>query len=352
MDTLIYGAIGFAAAAASAIVYKSLPYIRFAYPSAKVEAVGNPFMLEKNLNQLMESKNLTSFKNVVNSYKDFSIEGETVEEIHRSLDENLIRAIEDLKSESPKGLYEFYERFVEYLDAFNLKNFLKARMTQKKIHISFFSKRFRGWGSQMENMDTEEMLSFLKERGIEIREDASPLDIDTQIDRYVLRNLLETKVPKITKNAKKEFVERLFDISHIRNMIRIKMSGIEIKDCDILFLGEGREIPEWRFREMFMAKNMDEILSSIQGTSYHDYLKEGYENSKKFGNNQFIELSLDKILLKVSSDISMKNYPFFGPLLKFVIMKYYEVRNLKIISKGIDGNLPKDRIKNLLLMEY
>ena len=41
-------------------------YIKFVYPNAKFEAIGNPYISEKELNRIIESKDLNGFKEILN----------------------------------------------------------------------------------------------------------------------------------------------------------------------------------------------------------------------------------------------------------------------------------------------
>jgi len=332
------------------MVYRSVPYIRFAYPTAKVESIGNPFVTEKALNQLLEARSLNSFKNLANSYKDFSVDGEKAEEIQRSLDLNMINSVETLKEDSPKSLKEFYDRFVEFLDSYNLKNFLKAKIMGLELDVTPFSKDFRRVVDLIKTANGEEIPRILGEYGFNISADTDPIDVEIQVDRYVIERLREAKVPKIAREARDEFVGRLIDIANIRNLIRMKTSDASVERYEKLFLGEGREIAEWRFKDLFTAKNLDEIILGLEGTSYYDTIKQGYEESKRQGNTQILEISLDKMMLKSVGDISTRNFPFFGPLLKFIVSRHFEIRNLRVIVKGIEENLPKDRIKPLLVI--
>ena len=53
---------------AGAIAIISRPfstYIQFVYPNAKFEAMGNPFIGEKELDSVTESKDVTSFKETI-----------------------------------------------------------------------------------------------------------------------------------------------------------------------------------------------------------------------------------------------------------------------------------------------
>ena len=68
-------------------------YIKFAYPNAWFEAIGNPYIKENELNRLLDSKNLIEFKDTLNTFKDYNIKGENSQEIHQSLDEAFVRSI-------------------------------------------------------------------------------------------------------------------------------------------------------------------------------------------------------------------------------------------------------------------
>ncbi|HEB37099.1 MAG TPA: hypothetical protein ENI14_00345, partial [Thermoplasmatales archaeon] len=157
------------------MVYRSVPYIRFAYPTAKVESIGNPFIAEKTLNQLLEAKSINSFKTLVNSYKDFNVDGENAEDIQRSLDLNMINSVETLKEESPKSLREFYDRFVEFLDSYNLKNFLKAKVKGLDLDIIPFSRDFRRIVDLIKTADKEDIPKILGEFGLDISIDTDPI---------------------------------------------------------------------------------------------------------------------------------------------------------------------------------
>jgi vacuolar-type H+-ATPase subunit C/Vma6 len=50
-------------------------------------------------------------------------------------------------------------------------------------------------------------------------------------------------------------------------------------------------------------------------------------------------------------NISTQNYVTIGPTIRFLVSKEYEIKNLKIIAKGIDENLSSDLIKKLIITE-
>ena len=71
----------------------------------------------------------------------------------------------------------------------------------------------------------------------------------------------------------------------------------------------------------------------------------------KAGSVQIFENALDALLLKLVKNISTQNYASIGPTIRFIVSKEFEIKNLKIIVKGIGEGLPIDIIKPLLITE-
>ena len=119
-----------------AIVVISRPfstYVKFVYPNAKFEAIGNPYITEKELDRVAESKDLNDFVDNLNTNKDYKLSGENTFELQKSIDIHLIKTIEMMKKDSSKKMDEFYNAYLEKLDHYILKNSIKDRMQDKEI---------------------------------------------------------------------------------------------------------------------------------------------------------------------------------------------------------------------------
>ena len=75
------------------------------------------------------------------------------------------------------------------------------------------------------------------------------------------------------------------------------------------------------------------------------------EEFNKEQSVQILENALDKVLLKLVGDISTQNYVTIGPTIRFLVSKEFEIKNLKIIAKGINEGLKHELIKSLLITE-
>ena len=106
-------------------------YAKFVYPNAKFEAMGNPFIGEKELNSIIESKDIISFKETVNTLKDYNITGEDTLTLQKSLDNTFFKTVEMMKKDSSKKMNEFYDTYLEKFDIYLVKNELKKLLTGK-----------------------------------------------------------------------------------------------------------------------------------------------------------------------------------------------------------------------------
>jgi len=108
-------------------------YVAFAYPNAKYEAMGNPYVTDRELSRVVESSDLTGFIDSINSSKDYNLSGESTLDVQRSLDENLIQTIETMRKEGSKKMNSFFDTYIEKLDIHLIKNTIKNKLEDKKI---------------------------------------------------------------------------------------------------------------------------------------------------------------------------------------------------------------------------
>jgi len=348
-----------------AIIVISRPfstYVKFAYPNAKFEAVGNPFIKEKELNRLFDSKNLNEFKDSLNALKDYNIIGENAQEIQKSLDDALIQTINLSKKDSSKEMYSFYNTYIEKIDIYLIKNTLKNKLHDKKIDESIIDsailQKTKNLLNEIITNEKEKIPELLKnyDFGEDVANAVSNdeidfLTLDTAIDKYIIEMFKKLKVPYNCEQGKNKFINRMIDIINIKNLLRAKQLSYDEKTCINMFLGDGQEISLWKYEEMSQTDQVSQLISSLEGTSYFDILKDSIEEYNKEGSVQVLENSLDRLFIKFVEDISIQNYVNIGPTIRFLVSKEFEIRNLKIIAKSIEENIRLDIIKNFFIKE-
>jgi V/A-type H+-transporting ATPase subunit C len=337
-------------------------YVKFIYPNAKYEAIGNPFILEKELNTLVETMNLDTFKDRLNVLRDYKVTGETASLIQQSLDLNFFQTIIMMKQDSSKKLHPFYDLYLLRMDMYLIKNEVK------KILLGMTRQPSKDNGMHLWTTDllsrlqsaTKETLpallassaGFDKELLVALtKEPLDLLQIDIMFDSHVLRQFKELKVPYKCDQAKNDYVKNLIDQLTIKYLLRAKQLSYSASICKTLFLGEGKQISRWRFEEMTQATDVPQLITALDGTSYFPRLSASLDRYSKEKSVQVFEKNIDGVFLQRIKELSFQNYLTIGPSLRFLVSKEFEIKNLKVIIKGIAENLSTELIKNNLVKE-
>jgi V/A-type H+-transporting ATPase subunit C len=350
---------------AGSIIVISRPfstYVKFAYPNAKFEAVGNPFIKEKELNRLFDSKNLHDFKDSLNTLKDYNITGENTQEIQHSLNVALIKTINQSKKDSSKEMNDFYNTYLEKIDIYIIKNNLKNKLYDKRIDEDIIDSvilpKTKNLLKELATIEKEKIPELLKNYGFgkEVTKAVTNIEndflkLDTALDKYIIDKFQKVKVPHNCEQGKNKFIKRMIDIINIKNLLRAKQLSYDEKTCMNMFLGDGQEISLWKYEEMAQTDQVSQIITSLEGTSYFEILKDSIEEYNNEDSVQVLENSLDRLFLKIVEDISMQNYVNIGPTIRFLVSKEFEIRNLKIIVKCIEEKIRLDTIKNFFITE-
>jgi V/A-type H+-transporting ATPase subunit C len=339
-----------------------LTHVKFAYPNALFEAIGNPFIGEKDLSRVIDSKDLSGFKESINTLKDYSIEGENTHDIQRSLDDHFIQTMKMMRKDSPKEMSDFYDIYLEKLDVRLIKKMIKNKLENKPVEEIKIDETnlpaIQGLLEKLKDAEKKDLPEILSDYGfgtkitdIISQEKADFLALDSEIDKHVISKFRLVKVPYKCEQAKQKFINRMIDILNVKNVLRAKQLGYDNESCKKLFLGEGQEIASWKFKEMTEVDQVSQVISSVEGTSYYGVLKDAIEEYNKEGSVQVLENVLDGLFLKLMRDLSLQHFISIGPTIRFLISKEFEIQNLKIIAKGIGENLSSDIIKKFVVME-
>jgi V/A-type H+-transporting ATPase subunit C len=336
-------------------------YVKFIYPNAKFEAIGNPFILEKELNILVENTNIDTFKDRLNILRDYQVTGDTVSSIQRSLDQNLLRTFTMMRNDSSKQLHAFYDLYIQQIDFYLVKNEIKNILQGNKKRQTFetamlpFTKEIL---EQLYSTTKENLPQLLASHGFEnelieviTKEPRDLLQIDIIFDKHVLRQFEKVKVPYKCEQAKQDYVKNLIDLLTIKYLLRAKHLSYPVPACKTMFLGEGKQISRWRFDEMTEAPEVPQVVAALDGTSYFPGLSALLEQYTREKSVQVFENAIHGAFLQRIREISLQNYLTIGPTLRFLISKEFEIKNLKVIIKGIAENLSLENIKNNLIKE-
>ena len=217
-------------------------YVMFAYPNAKFEAIGNPFITEKELSRVADSKDLSDFKDALNASKDYNLSGDSTYELQQSLDDNLIQTIEMMQKDSSKKMNDFFNTYIEKIDIYLIKNAIKNKLEDEKIDEKIIDRAMLPATKKLlqEIMDSEKqnIPELLKNYGFDkevlelfSEEKIDYLKLDTAIDKHIIDKIKQVKVPYKCEKAKQKFIGILVDIFTIKNILRAKQLEYDAESC-------------------------------------------------------------------------------------------------------------------------
>ena len=337
-------------------------YVKFVYPNAKYEAMGNPYVMEKNLNSIVESKTLNDFKENLNTSKDYKITGESPYDVQKSLDESFYQTIEMMKKDSSKKMQKFYNIYLEKIDMYLVKKELRNKLRNNKVDEKSIEQAILPTTKKLlfniKETEKEKLAELLLDFGFhediakELKnQEIDYIEIDNEVDKYTINRFVKIEVPYKCEQGKNDFIKTYLDIYNIKHLLRCKQLGFDKNSCMKYFNGEGREIAPWKYEELAEMDGVGQIISGLEGTSYYNILKDSIENYNREKTVQILENKLDCLFLKLIKEISTKNYVTIGPTIRFLVFKEYETQNLKVIAKGIAENLSAELTKKFLVME-
>lgn len=340
-------------------------FTKFAFPNAKFEAIGNPLVKETNLQRYLELSDLQTFIDQLNSQKDYALQGSTSLKIQTELDQLLFNTLLMMKKDSTKKMHRFYDAYGELLDANLLKTALKQHVQKQHIDEDLFKQakseeisrqlRILSTAGPDDFIDVLELLQFPESviSLVKNKDDTfSYFALDAAVDKMMISKLLRIKMPYKCDEATKGYLKRMIDIRTIKHLLRAKHLSYDADHCKELLIDDGYELAFWKQEELCQAENLADFINKLEGTRYYQALKEVQDKKKKTDSSiQPYTDALDTLWLLLVKDISTAHYSTVGPSLRFIEYKQQEIRNLKIIVKGISEKLPSSAISSLLIME-
>jgi len=333
----------------------------FTFPNAKLRARGNPFIKKDVLKSLVDSSNINEVFSKIRE-EDYELPKEGTEDlptIEKKLEENVIESIKKTYMSVPTNFKPFVNTWLMKFDLKMVKRAMKAisrdmgkeKLDKKLSPVKTIDEETLEEIKSARNM--QELIAILKEtkfgealKGKEKVDDF--FDIDVELDNFLFKELRKAvnQVEGEERSTVRYFFGKYTDILNLKIIFRGLREDIEEEKLKESLLPSGRELEDWKLENMVETTSLDEALIELEGTSYDD-LREGKSAASYFD----LEKKLDEKLLIAVSEIYSQEILTVGPLLKFLIAKEMELRNLKILIKGVKENMGPEKISDLMIME-
>jgi len=320
-------------------------------PNATIFAIGAKYTEKENIEKLL------SYTNINEVLADIEKEGYEVNDLKNydiQLEIGMLNMMKRVIEMLPDDGKSFAEAYMLKYDANIVKRVLRAKyakLPKARIYESVYEGRYITKmiiQHMVEAANMEDAITALDATpfapAIQVWNETNDLyKVEILLDKIVLSTLINSK-RILDENAMEPaniFLSIFVDIYNIKTVVRAKSA--EIEDVSDLIMEGGYELSDWKVKSMANARSLDEALSHLEGTSYA-HLRDLNDPFK-------IELELDRFLLKKVNEIGLTFSTTAGPLIMFLVSKDFEVRNLKAILKGFMENVPRDKIREIVVGE-
>ena len=347
-------------------------WVQFAYPNAKVSAIGNDYVRKGELETVIESRSLAEAVNLVNS-RTFPLKDlKSLPEIERTLDNININAQQSMITDAPSCLKPFLKTYLKKYEGGAIKSVLRRILLnapRTEIEHTLYpvgALTPEIIATLLEIDSTEDVIETLESvvipsdvtKGLtaaisEFESDLNFQKIETILDRYVFDELhsIKQNIDPLIAAPIVTFIGYLTDIANLKILLRAKRQEYSEELCRSVLLPPGRLLPTWKLDQMCDAISVEELINDLEGTPYHTWLKKVSVEYEKEKDITPFEIALDKFMLQAVVDLSHQNTITAGPMLRYLVAEEFEIRNLKTIFHGVSESLQSGQITALLVTE-
>ncbi len=341
----------------------------FAYPNARLRAIGNPFVKKQRLTELLEMPSAQEAAlEISKEGYDLppNIEKAGMDEVERALDLAFIQFLRKTLASDPQSIKPFLETFMVKYDAAQIKKALRAskngmskeKLSKKLIPVKDITEEVIDnilEGSTMDEvlnaLRTTRFSDILIKTAGEYKDDIVAMDL--ALDNFFSKELrlAITRVDTPVRETVTVYIGKFLDITNIKHIMRSKQQGLDATTTERFLLGGGRNLPLWKLRQMIEVKGIGELATELEGTPYSETIKEAMLKYNETESLYVLEAALDRLLLQIAQEISSSALITAGPTIKFLVAKEFEIRNLKALMRGLYEKLSPEAIMPMLIME-
>jgi ATP synthase A1 C subunit len=340
----------------------------FAYPNARLRAMGNPFVHKKKLTELIEiGLGEASVEIAKEGYNvPPNIEKAGMDEAEKALELAQIAFLKKVLASDPQSIRPFLEAYLVKYDAAQVKKALRAKkndmssdeLSKKLIPVKEIDEEViesileAGTVDEVCNaVRTTKFGDILTKTASEHKDDIVALDL--ALDQFFFKELKLsiTRVDTPVRETVTIFVGKYADVINLKHIIRSKQQGLDAGITEKFLIDGGRHLATWKLRQLIEIKGIQELATELEGTPYIDVIRDAMQGYTETKSIYALEQALDKYMVQTVSEISSNALISAGPTIKFLVAKEYEVRNLTAVLRGLYEHLPPESITPMLITE-
>jgi vacuolar-type H+-ATPase subunit C/Vma6 len=311
------------------------------------------------LASLIEAKSLKEFKSLLRetSYGEaLEKSNEDLRSIHFALENGSTESLLDLVGLSPDISKPLIKSYLMFLEVKTLKVIYRARLMKEKIDETLVYPIGNIDSTLLRHLMETETVADIKVvmdptpyADIFNKEYASLEEFDIAIDEFSLNSLIN--IIKDTKMHDAEYIidmlNKKTDILNIMALLKFRIRGVEKEKQKDLLINNKTEL-SLRFDELIKCETLKEFVEKFERLPYHESLQKAFEKYEKDNTFSHFEIEIYRYFKKsvINHDMGHTLGPY--PLFSYLIKKEIELRNLFIISRGIEAGFSSEKIKEMV----
>jgi V/A-type H+-transporting ATPase subunit C len=333
----------------------------FAFPVARVKAIGNPYIRPYDLEILSESKSLFElYGNMKEAGFPVPMKESTESpDIDTVLDRLHVGEYTRLEESVPDSIRPFFQAFHSFLEIEELKKAIRILhaglspdlLKQRMVPVGVISPEIIE--SLAQSPTVEEMISRVPQEPYgrvlgnalpEYQETRITFPLESALDVAAFKDIHRSvqRVDAVIAGPVREFCGVYTDIVNLLTLLRARSFGIGPEESSRLFFPGGAVYEEWRLRQLLELPGIIDIVQQISGTEYYEALHPALPGFELSGRLQDLEFVLEQFLLHKVLVLSSTYHLTGGPLIKFAIARQFEIRNIRIIAHSLQGIVPPE----------
>lgn len=336
------------------------PTSHFIYANARIQARSNYIVTDSLLLDLTEARSLKEFRSLLEKTiyaEELEKSKDDLRSFHIALEKGFIDSILELVELSPKKSQALFNAYLMFFEAKVLRVIYRARFMKEKIDENLVYPI----GNINENLlkhllDTESVADIKVVMTPTIyakifeKEYSSLEEFEVAIDEFVFNNFVN--IVEKTKMCDGKYIidilNKKIDILNILAILKFRIRGVEKENQKKLLVNNKTDLC-LRFDRLIEAETLKDFVEEFKKMPYYRPLTKAFEKYEKDNALSHFENELYRFFKEfvVGNDLSHTLGPY--PLFSYLIKRELELRNLFIISRGIDVEFAVEKIKEMII---
>jgi len=342
------------------VIRNVMPVSHFIYSNARIQARSNYMVKDTSLPELAEAKSLKELRSLLRetTYEEYLESAkDDLRSFHIALEKGFIDSILELVELSPQKSKPLFNAYLMFLEAKILKIIYRARFMKVEIDETLVY----AIGNINENLlkhlletetiaDIKVVLEPTIYAKLSEKEYSNLEEFEVALDEFVFNNFVN--VIKKTKMYDGKYIidilNKKIDITNILALLKFRVRGIEKEKQKNLLINNKTDLC-LRFDKLINAATMQDFVDVFKGLDYYEPMSKAladYEKNKALAHFETENYRYFKKYI-ISNELSHTLGPY--PLFSYLMKKELGLRNLFIISRGIEVGFSADKIKRMII---